>query len=70
MVGSQHARGDTEGDEAKVVGEKKKARRGACGGRRFEMLDRLGVGLEMEYKDVDFEEFQVGSRDSDLDFGR
>ena len=68
MAGSQHARGDTEGEKAKAVGEKKKAWRSACGGRRFARLDRLGVGLEMEYEDVHFEEFQVGSRHSDFRF--
>ena len=62
MTGSQHG-GDTEGDEAKAMAEKKKARRGAGGGRRFARLDVLGVGFEMEYEDVDFEEFEVGSRD-------
>lgn len=29
----------------------------------------LGVGLEMEYEYVDFKEFEVGSRDSNLDLG-
>ena len=70
MAESQHAHGDTEGDEAKAVAEKKKSRRGAGGGQHFARLDVLGVDLEMEYEDVDFEEFEVGSRDSNLDLGR
>ena len=69
MAESQHAHGDTEGDEAKAVAEKKNSRRGAGGGQHFARLDVLGVDLEMEYEDVDFEEFEVGSRDSNLDLG-
>ena len=69
MAGSQHTRGDTEGDEAKAEAKNKKARRGGGGGWRFARLDVLGVRLEMEYEDVDFEEFEVGSRDSNLDLG-